>query len=248
MLELIFAFILFLCWGSFLNVVGYRLIRGTTLLNRSACPDCTHPLAWYDLLPVVSWIALKFRCRYCKAKISALYPLIELYTALVGILLIIYIDPAYWVGYFLFFSALIVTIRTDCEKMLISRYMTLGMIPIGIGLAFYGALPITVAQSVAGTIFGYAILWSIAYLFLALRKIEGLGQGDIDLLAMIGAFTGILGAWITLFIGAFLGSLVGSSLAIRSKRSDIKIPFGPFLATGALIYVFFQKFFIDQLF
>ena len=199
---------------------------------------------WYDLMPLVSWLNLRGKCRTCHTRISLLYPAIEFFTAAVGILLILCIEPRYWFGYFLFFSALIVTIRTDFEKMLISRIMTWGMIPLGMILSFAHALPITVSESITGTLLGYAILWIIGRVFQAVRGIEGLGEGDMDLLAMIGAFTGPLGAWIALFIGAFLGSLVGIALALKNKRRDIKMPFGPWLAFGAIAYVFFQKVFV----
>ncbi len=245
MLEIIAAFLIFLCWGSFLNVVGFRLIREQSLLGRSACASCKTQLAWYDLMPLISWIALKGRCRTCHTKISLLYPAIELLTAVVGTALILFIEPQYWFGYFLFFSALIVTIRTDAETMLISRYMTLGMIPIAFLLIFLHQLPIGPIESILGMCFGYSILWIIGRLFHAVRNIEGIGQGDLDLLAMIGAYTGILGAWMALFIGALFGSCMGLILVLKTKRSDIKFAFGPWLALGAIIYVFMQEFFIN---
>lgn len=244
MFELTIAFLIFLCWGSFLNVVGYRLVEGTTLLGRSACPYCKKHIAWYDLIPILSWLILKMRCRSCHKTISYLYPTIELLTALIMTAMLIYIQPTYWLAYFLFFSALIVTIRTDAEYMLISTYMTLYLMPIGILLSIFKFLPLNPVNSILGTIAGYAVLWFIAHVFKRTRKKEGLGQGDIDLLAMIGAFTGLLGVWITLFLGALFGSIIGLTIALCKKKHDIAIPFGPWLALGAIIYVFFQEYLI----
>ncbi len=156
-------------------------------------------------------------------------------------LLIHFIDPQYWFGYGLFFSALIVTIRTDFELMLISRAMTWGMIPVGWGLSLSKHLPLTLTESILATLFGYALLWLVAYFFYRVRKIEGMGQGDLDLLAMIGSFTGMLGVWTSLFLGALLGTMLGLTKLYLHKKSSPVIAFGPWLACGAIIYVFFQK-------
>ncbi len=239
--SMILLFILFLCWGSFLNVAGYRIIRGYSFAKRSFCPHCRHPLAWYDMIPVVSYIVLWGRCRNCRNVISVLYPFIELLTAILLSLIVLTIDQRYWLGYGLFFSALIVTIRSDFEKMLISRYMTWGMIPIGLALSFFELLPLTFTDSIQGALFGYVVLWAIARLFYLIRNIEGMGEGDIDLLAMIGAFTGITGAWTALLLGSFLGVIASLIEMIFSKRAHIKIAFGPWLCAGAMIYVFYQE-------
>ncbi len=237
---LILIFLLFLCWGSFLNVAGYRLIRGYPLTGRSFCPHCRHPLAWYDMFPVISWIVLWGRCRNCRNIISPLYPFIELLTATVLTLMVLFIDKPYWLSYGIFISALIVTIRSDFDKMLISRYMTWGMIPIALLLSYFKMLPLTFQQSLLGALFGYIVLWLIARLFYLVRNIEGMGDGDIDLLAMIGAFTGITGAWTSLLLGSFLGVIASLLQLIFTKRAYSKIAFGPWLATGAMLYIFFQ--------
>ncbi len=127
--------------------------------------------------------------------------------------------------------------------MLISDYMTLGMIPVGIVLTLFHALPLTITDSVLGAVLGYLLLWLIARLFYLVRRIEALGEGDLDLLAMIGAFTGLWGAWLTLFIGAFLGSLAGIALIFKYKKMhSIKLAFGPWLAIAAIMYVFLQDY------
>jgi leader peptidase (prepilin peptidase) / N-methyltransferase len=224
-------------------VVGYRLIRKKNLAGRSACPRCKTTLAWYDLVPVLSWIVLRGQCRTCKKPISLLYPFIELLTATLTVLIATRINTEYQLGYFIFFSALIVTIRTDFERMLISRYMTWCMIPVAFALCLTGHLPLTLQASILGAAGGYAILWLIAYLFYRFRKIQGLGAGDLDLLGMIGAFIGLKGAWMSLFLGAFLGTLAGIFIILKTKKQ--KFPFGPWLAAGAIIYVL-AKYSIDQ--
>ncbi len=181
---------------------------------------------------------LQGRCRTCKGSISLLYPFIEILTAFLAVATYHTLDPQYWLGYGLFFSALIVVIRTDFETMLISRYTTWCMIPIGILLSWIGALPLTLHQSILGACFGYGILWIIARVFYALRSIEGLGEGDLDLLAMIGSFTGIMGAWTSLSVGSFFGSIIGLTVLALTKDRSRAIPFGPWLSLGALLYVF----------
>lgn len=235
-----------MCWGSFLNVIGYRLTHGYSLaLPRSFCPHCQTVLAWYDLIPVISWLFLRSKCRTCKANISYLYPLIEILTAIIFTLAIIFISPSYWLAYAIFFSALIVTIRTDAETMLISRFTTICLIPIAFTLSATHSLPITILNSIMGAIFGYGVLWFIAWLFYTLTHKEGMGEGDFELLATIGAFTGVLGAWLTLFIGSALGSLAALLIILKNKSAiSTKIPFGPWLALGAIIYVFLQKYFL----
>jgi prepilin signal peptidase PulO-like enzyme (type II secretory pathway) len=238
-------FILFLCWGSFLNVVGYRIIHGYSIvLPRSFCPQCRTTLAWYDLIPVVSWLLLRAQCRSCKSAISRLYPLIEILTAVTFMLLISFIEPRYWLGYGLFFSALIVIIRTDAETMFVSRYTTLFLVPAAWALSFFKLLPLSLFQSIVGALFGYALMWLIAKIYLLVRKQEGMGEGDFDILALVGAFTGFVGAWITLLIGALLGSFIGIiALAQGASLRVTKIPFGPWLSLGALMYTLIQPWF-----
>ena len=241
----IFALLLFACWGSFLNVVAYRLTHAISFLApRSQCHHCRAIIAWYDLVPLLSWLLLRGRCRSCKQPISPLYPFIELLTAFIMTLGLFTLEPSFWVAYALFFSALIVTIRTDLETMLISRYATLALVPVGFILSFFHFLPLTITASILGAFFGYGLMWSIRSVFhLATGKI-GIGQGDLDLMALIGAFTGPLGCWVTLSIGSIVGAAIGIIYLTITKQSTARpLPFGPFLALSACIYVFTQSFF-----
>jgi len=240
---------LFLCWGSFLNVVAYRLIRDySVIFPRSFCPYCKQPIAWYDMIPVISWLLLRGKCRNCKKTISWLYPFIEILTAIVMVALFMRVPLLYTPAYFLFFSALIVTIRTDIETFLISRFASLFLIPIGISLSLFNVLPISVLDSIIGTVVGYLFPYIFSKIFQWITDREGIGYGDFELLAFIGSFTGLAGCWMSLVIGSVIGSLYGISQFImgRADRAT-KIPFGPFLAIGAIIFVLYQDFILKTL-
>jgi len=181
-------------------------------------------------------------CRTCHTSISLLYPFIELLTLIILSTLYYYVPSDYFFGYFILISALIVTIRSDLETMLISRYVTLCLVPFGLLFSALGLLPISLTESIVGSFVGFGGLYLIAYTFYRLTGKNGLGQGDIDLLALIGAFTGTIGCWATILIGSVTGSVLGL-IYMRSKqsRTSIKIPFGPFLAFGAISYIFWQE-------
>lgn len=238
-----------LCWGSFLNVLSHRLIRGVDIVfQRSRCPLCQKNISWFDLIPVLSWLLLQGKCRQCRGAISALYPFIEILTPLIMIPLILWTPLRYIPAYFLFFSALIVTIRSDIEHLLISRFVTLFLIPVGLLLSSVNALPITFLDSLIGALLGYGFLLAIASLFRWITKKDGMGQGDLELLAFIGSFTGIIGCWMSLLIGSILGTLYGLLCTPLSKKTSVKIPFGPFLSFGAISYVLWQQSILNALF
>lgn len=205
---------------------------------RSFCPYCDEIIAWYDNIPVISWFLLRAKCRNCQAPISILYPFIELISLILLGSLIVKAPAEYLPAYFLFFSLLIISIRTDLETLLLSRYVTIFAAPIGILLASFGYLPISGFESLAGALFGYLLLAAVAYLFKKFTDRDGLGQGDIELLALIGSFTGIIGCWITLLIASIMGSVVGIMYQ-RVTQSHL-IPFGPFLALAAMAYILLQ--------
>jgi leader peptidase (prepilin peptidase)/N-methyltransferase len=251
----IFLVILLACWGSFLNSLAYRLVHdGAFARLRSFCPNCGYNIAWHDLVPIISWCYLRGKCRNCQQPISWLYPALELITVLTGLGLVYTIPPAYFLAYAIFCSALLITIRTDLQTMLISRFVTLFLIPVPLilSLIYFNhdfLLPITIFASVKGALFGYFVLYFINKFFWLLTKKQGMGEGDMELLAMIGSFTGITGAWVSLMLGSFLGSLVGIILMyVSNHKTNLKIPFGPFLATSAIIYVLFQNQILNFLF
>lgn len=233
---------LLLFWGSFLNFIAYRLVTEIKEPKlRIFCPHCKKNLFWYDNIPVLSWFIFLGKCRRCRNKISLLYPLIELFT--LGAMLTLWSVPShYFIAYFVFFSALIISIRSDLETMLISRFVTLFLIPVGLVFAGLELLPITLLDSVAGTMLGYGSLFIISKTFFLLTKKEGIGEGDLELLAFIGSFLGFIGCWVSLFVSAIIGSIVGVLYIVLSGQSkEARVPFGPFLAIGAMLFVIFQK-------
>jgi leader peptidase (prepilin peptidase) / N-methyltransferase len=146
-------------------------------------------------------------------------------------------------AYFLFFSALIVTIRSDWETMLISRFMTLYLIPLALAAAFLGYLPLSPTESIVGACFGYGFLYSIDMLFYYIRGIRGIGEGDFELLAFVGACTGPLGLWFAVLCGSLLGLVGAVGIMVFHGSFDVqkKIPFGPFLSVGAIAWVLWRQ-------
>ncbi len=255
--TLIFLLPFFLCWGSFLNVLAYRLLRDESIITpRSSCPHCHAFIAWHDNIPVLSWLFLRGKCRTCKKQISLLYPFIEIITAVTLSFLYIYIPHHYFFGYFIFFSALIVTIRSDIETMMISRYVTLYLAPAGIAFSAYGLLPLSLRESIFGALFGYCFLLCVNHIFKYVRSVDGMGEGDFELLFFIGSFTGIIGCWMSITLGSIIGSLYGIGTLIASNKNDdishylqiTKVPFGPFLALGAIIFIFIQHYIFHSIF
>ena len=239
----IFLFLIFLCWGSFLNVIAYRLVHDRSLwAPRSACPHCNAIIAWHDNIPLLSWALLRGKCRSCGQSISLLYPFIELATAIVLYATYVHVPHHYFLGYFLFTSALMVSVRTDLETMLISRLVSLYAVPVGWIASWFDLLPITVGESILGSLFGYGLFWSIGTLFYRITGKQGLGEGDMELLALIGACTGIIGCWATMLIGSVIGSIVGILLMVGTQYTrNTRIPFGPFLVLGAICYILWQQ-------
>jgi leader peptidase (prepilin peptidase)/N-methyltransferase len=236
-------FVFSLCWGSFLNMLATRVLHCRSLLvHRSYCPSCKHTIAWYDNIPLLSFILLKAKCRSCKAPISWLYPATELITALLAVgLYSITTDPYSYTAYALFFSGLIAATRTDLEAMLIPQTFSLALIPLGLTAAWFGIIHISFIESILGAFCGYGLLWAIAKIFLLITKREGMGAGDYDLLAGIGAWIGPLGIWLTLMIASCTGTILGLMYLYHTKKTRAaRIPFGPFLALGAVAYIFFR--------
>ena len=165
------------------------------------------------------------RCRYCTAPISWLYPFIELLTTAALGALYLTVPTHYFVSYFIFFSALIVTIRSDLESMLISRFATLFLVPLGFTLSLTNQLPITVTDSLLGCVVGYFFLYITAKIFYWITGVEGMGQGDLELLAFIGSFTGLVGCWFSLMLGSIIGSMVGISYIVATKSSQSFLKF-----------------------
>lgn len=143
-------------------------------------------------------------------------------------------------AYFIFLSALWISVHTDLQHMLISRFATIFLVPIAFILSFFGYLNIPLTESIASAAAGYLFLLTINAIFKLIKKHDGLGQGDIELLACIGAFTGFLGCWFAILFGSTIGTLAGCIYMLITQKKIQLLPFGPFLALGAMIFLFFK--------
>jgi len=232
-IVLIAAGIAGLCFGSFLNVCILRLPADQSLLRPpSTCPRCHKPIAWYDNIPVVSWLVLRGKCRACGNPISLQYPLIE---ALVGVL---------WIAAYLAWGlsvhalagALLGTILlgigiTDARHYLIPDQYTWGGLVIGLAASLVGGWQ-GFLQAVIGAAAGFGLLYVVGMAGKWMFGEEAMGGGDIKMMAMVGAFVGWKGVLLTIFGGALLGTLVFVPISLRTKKL---VPFGIFLAAGAAV-------------
>jgi leader peptidase (prepilin peptidase)/N-methyltransferase len=223
--------------GSFLNVCIYRIPRNLSIVwPRSRCTACGHELSWYENLPVVSYVVLRGRCRSCGAPFSVMYPLVELTTAAV-------FEVGYWwygltplLGVRLLFAcAMIVLFVIDLQHKILPNEITLPGVVVGLMLSGVTGEPGWLS-SLIGIAVGAGTLFAIAEAYYRVRGEEGLGMGDVKMLAMIGAFLGWKMVLLTLVLSSISGSIVGVAILLV-KRESLKyaLPFGTFLAIGALI-------------
>jgi len=223
------------CIGSFLNVVIYRLPRGESIVSpRSRCPGCGRQIGVLENIPIVSFIALGGKCAGCGGAISWRYPAVELLTASgFGAIFLLDGPGIPLLRDLLFFSLLIPIAFIDIDHRIIPDELSLGGLVAGILLSFLPGGDWI--GSVGGALLGGGILYATAFLYEKIREAEGMGGGDIKLLAMIGAFVGWRGTLATIFFGALLGA-IGGMLAMRKGGDGLKtaIPFGPYLCVAAL--------------
>jgi leader peptidase (prepilin peptidase)/N-methyltransferase len=237
-------FLFGLCIGSFLNVCIYRLPSSMSIVSpsRSICPKCNSAISFYDNIPVFSYLWLKGRCRHCQASISLRYPMVELLTGIIAldIFFMFGLTPA-GIIYFIFISSLLVITFIDIDHQIIPDVITLPGIPIGLAVSF--VLPaITFKTSMLGMLAGGGSLWVVAWSYSLITRKEGMGGGDIKLLAMIGAFIGWKGVIFTIFAASVAGTFVGLTvMLVKGKNLKFAIPFGPFLSIGAMSYLFFGE-------
>src|SRR4051812_12550957 len=222
--------------GSFLNVCIYRLPLGKSIVwPASACETCGRELSWYENLPIVSWTALRGRCRTCKAPLSIRHPIVEAVTAVMFGTAAWYYGPTVLLASRLVFGcALIVLFAIDLEHHLLPNAITLP--GIAVGLAFSMVTEPGWQACLFGAVVGGGSLFLIAEGYYRLRHEEGLGMGDVKMLAMVGAFIGWQLTIVTLMMASVAGSVVGIAL-IAARKGDMKyaLPFGTFLAMGAAL-------------
>jgi leader peptidase (prepilin peptidase)/N-methyltransferase len=220
--------------GSFLNVCILRLPSNQSVVRPpSRCPKCGQGVRWYDNIPVLSWLLLRGRCRHCQNPISIQYPLIELATAL------IWAACAYHYGYELdalraavFFTLLLGIAMTDAREYIIPDEFSLGGLVLGLGLSLSHGLP-GLYPALLGAAVGFVTLWLIAELGKRAFKKEAMGGGDIKMMAMVGAFVGWQGVFLTIFLGSVVGTLIFGPMALVGRKKEV--PFGIFLALGAVV-------------
>jgi leader peptidase (prepilin peptidase)/N-methyltransferase len=220
--------------GSFLNVCIHRLPRGISVVAPpSACPQCGTRIRPYDNVPVLGWVWLGGKCRACRNPISVRYPVVEALTAALFLLV------AGQTGFtwsllpaLTFVSAMIVVTLVDYDARIVPDVITLPGIVLGV--LFSLLTPLTVVESVAGAVLGFLLFLGIAWVYRRLTGIEGLGGGDIKLAAMLGAFLGYQGLFLTIFAASLMGTVVGVSLMLRGRGGrKTALPFGTFLAPAA---------------
>lgn len=261
MMEAILALLFGLLIGSFLNVCIYRWPRDLSVVKpRSHCTSCDKMIAWHDNIPVVSYLILGGRCRYCKARILWRYPVVELVT---GLLFFYWVYKYGLTAYALkmcIFSALVVGLTfSDLEERILPDEMTKGGIVFGLIFAFFvrvndfsavallwlvGLEPPDKYRSIAEAAMGAALpalfLWGGGWLYEKVRHKEGLGFGDVKFIAMVGAFLGLHSALFTLLVGSLAGSIIGYGyIKLAGKDpSNYELPFGTFLGVAALAAAF----------
>jgi len=249
------------CMGSFLNVCIYRIPREESVVfPGSHCPHCGTPIAWYHNIPLLSWILLRARCRHCRGPISARYVIVELLTAVLFLLVWlkfgphdaarplalaaihdVRLVPVYWLAVF----GLLLGTFVDLEHMIIPDRVSLGGIVLGLGLS--ALLPVMhhqhsmlggLGSALLGAVVGSGSLWLTAVIGKLIFKKDAMGMGDVKLLGAIGAFLGWVAVLFTVMISSLVGAIVGLSLVL-SRRKDMqsRIPYGPYLALAALIWL-----------
>ena len=222
--------------GSFLNVCIHRLPLNESLMwPASRCTNCRRALAWYENLPIVSWLVLRGRCRTCRSAISPRYPCVEAITAFVFVSgYVIYGWTPLLAVRLLFACAMIVLFFIDLDHRILPNAITLPGIVLGVSVSF--VTPPGWRSSLIGLLAGGGVLFAVAETYYRLRGREGLGMGDVKMLGMIGAFLGWPLMLVTLILASISGSIIGLAL-IASRRGDMKyaLPFGTFLACGALV-------------
>ncbi len=257
-----FALIIGLVIGSFLNVVIVRLPSDVSISTpRSRCPHCQQLIAWYDNIPVLSYLILAARCRRCHQKISARYPFIETLSGVVSVLLYFKFGISVeWGIFFVFSAALIVLAFIDLDHRILPDIITLNGIWAGVvanvylaqpnpfmtrlfrtaGLAGANSLLIPLAASLLGALIGGGLLWGVAEAFLRLRGIEGMGLGDVKMMAMVGAFLGAPHALLTIMLGSLVGSVIGLLfIRLADKTREYELPFGTFLSFAGIVAVLY---------
>jgi leader peptidase (prepilin peptidase) / N-methyltransferase len=257
LVEACLALLFGLLIGSFLNVCIYRLPQDLSVVRpRSYCPACSHPIAWYDNVPLLSYVLLGARCRHCKAAISWRYPVVELLTGVLFFVFVWRLGPSLEAVKLCLLSALLVGLTfSDLEALILPDEFTLGGTAAGLVLAWFVPLSHdfaslllslagvpsnphwdSLAEALLGAFLPGLFLWFGGWIYFKMRQREGLGLGDVKLVAMVGAFLGLHGALLMLIVGSLAGSLIGYAY-IKITHQDpatYELPFGTFLGLAGI--------------
>jgi leader peptidase (prepilin peptidase)/N-methyltransferase len=246
----IFVFIFGLCIGSFLNVCIYRLPASQSIARpRSRCPACGQFIAFYDNIPLVSYLGLKGRCRHCGVKIGLRYPAVEILGGAFALATFLKFGLSVEaLIYFAFIACLLVVTFIDLDHRIIPDVITLPGIPVFFAASF--AIPwVTYKDTLLGILIGGGSLYLVAWTYYKITNKEGMGGGDIKLLAMMGALLGWQGVIFTIFVSSLIGTLSGFAVMLHSRKGmKLAVPFGPFLAIGGSTYIFFGPHLINWYF
>ena len=240
-MEEIILILLGLIVGSFLNVVIHRLpLEESIIKPRSHCPSCSTTIPFYDNIPVISYILLWGRCRHCRVKISLVYPLVELLTALSFWLAYLYFgrEPLYAAFSILFLCLLLVQALIDLKHMILPLEISIGGAVVFLLYSFFNPFisPLNAFASAAGAALAFAALY---FFYLKVRKIEGLGQGDIWMMLLLGSFLGVNKLIIAVLLASVAGVMVGLFFIVFKKKNlKLALPFGTFLSLGSWVSLF----------
>jgi leader peptidase (prepilin peptidase) / N-methyltransferase len=256
------AFLLGLVIGSFLNVCILRIPADKSIvMPASSCPKCGKAIAPYDNIPVLSWLFLGGKCRNCKTKISPMYPAVELLTGFLFLACVLVFGPTVDALKWAVFSALLVVLTiTDLRERILPDEVNFFGLGAGLLFSFFTKsldgtalwlanrwfdfpppeVALSFADAALGAIAGSGLLWLVAEGYFRIRGREGMGLGDVKMMAAVGAFLGLKRTLLTVLMGSLLGSVIGILLiSITKKGRDYELPFGTFLGAGALLVVFF---------
>jgi len=261
-MVLLFIVLIGLAVGSFLNVCISRIpLEESVVSPRSRCPQCKKPISNRDNIPILSYLLLGGRCRNCKQKISVRYPLIEALTGIVSALIYLKFDIGIeWLVYFLFSAALIALAFIDADHRILPDVITLNGLWVGLAISVFLWLPgplmarliqsvgvdnpgprlVSIVSSLIGAAVGGGLLWFVREAYFRFRGVEGMGFGDVKMMAMVGAFIGTALTLFTILIGSILGSIIGITLMrFAGKDREYELPFGTFLSFAAIVAVLY---------
>ena len=252
-MEIVFVILMGALWGSFANVCIYRLPKGQDVVSgRSNCPKCKKKIVWNDNIPIISYFLLGGKCRKCKKKISSQYSLVE-FISIFSFFSIYYLYGITLTTLLLMILSLsfIVIFFIDLKHFIIPNSITFPMMALGFIKSFdpnLNAIFPNYILSLLGGLFGYGIIWSITFFYKQIKKKEGMGLGDAKLLSVIGFWFGLKAVPFVIFLSSIIALIsVIPDLMKKSKSMSSKIPFGPYIILGALVYLIFENK-IDSLF